>query len=41
VFRRYAIMERWAQAGATPQASVSEACLGELLAGSILRLAPR
>lgn len=41
VFRRYAIMERWAQAGATPQAVVAEACLGELLAASILRLAPR
>jgi hypothetical protein len=41
VFRRYAIMERWAQAGGAPQAGVAEACLGELLAASILRLAPR
>jgi hypothetical protein len=41
VFRRYAIMERWAQAGAAPQAAAAEACLGELLAAAILRLGPR
>lgn len=41
VFRRYAIMERWAEAGTAPQPAAAEACLGELLAASILDRAPR
>jgi hypothetical protein len=36
VFRRYAIMEAWAQAGSAPQATMAEACLGALLAATIL-----
>ena len=41
VFRRYAIMERWAQSGAMPHPAAGEACLAELLATAILRHAAR
>ncbi len=41
VFRRYAIMEAWGRQGATPAAALGESCLGEMLAGALLRQALR
>jgi hypothetical protein len=42
VFRRYAIMEAWARAGATPsQPAAAESCLAEALAAAVLQQAGR